>query len=159
MDSKGQNAVEYLMTYGWALLIILVVGVAVWQMGFLNISDNVAPGKSGFSQVTPMDWSLSEDKTLTVVVQNNAGTIVSLEAVGTAAYLVSNGAGICGANSFNPDELTFRPADTRQIIFEDCPVDAARAGEYYRVNLTIQYTNTASQLTHKSNGMIWGSIG
>lgn len=30
---KGQTATEYLMTYGWAILIIVVVVCALWAMG------------------------------------------------------------------------------------------------------------------------------
>lgn len=33
---KGQGAMDYLMTYGWALLIIVVVGVALYTLGVLN---------------------------------------------------------------------------------------------------------------------------
>ncbi|MCX6816022.1 MAG: hypothetical protein NT120_04190 [Candidatus Aenigmarchaeota archaeon] len=35
---KGQGALEYLMTYGWALLVIVVVGAALYALGVLNPS-------------------------------------------------------------------------------------------------------------------------
>ncbi len=159
MRYRGQNAVEYMMTYGWALLIILVVGIAVWQMGFLRLSGNINPDKSGFSQLTPLDWSLGENGVFTVVVQNNAGTIVTLDPTETAAILLANGNGACGSPTFNPAGNDLRPADTKAITFPTCSLTSADAGEYYRINLTIRYVNQASELPHKSNGLIWGPLG
>jgi len=34
-NKKGQGAMEYLMTYGWAILIVLVAGVVLFQLGVL----------------------------------------------------------------------------------------------------------------------------
>lgn len=33
---NGQNAMEYLMSYGWAILIIVVIGAALYALGVLN---------------------------------------------------------------------------------------------------------------------------
>jgi hypothetical protein len=40
---KAQAAMEYLMTYGWAILIIIVVVAALYAMGILRIPTGVAP--------------------------------------------------------------------------------------------------------------------
>ena len=37
---KGQTIIEYLMTYGWAILIIEVVILASWRLGVFEINDN-----------------------------------------------------------------------------------------------------------------------
>ncbi|MGC9011056.1 MAG: hypothetical protein ACP5JN_02855, partial [Candidatus Micrarchaeia archaeon] len=39
---KAQSAMEYLMTYGWAILIISVVLAALFQLGVFN-ANNFAP--------------------------------------------------------------------------------------------------------------------
>ena len=36
MSFKSQSAMEYLMTYGWAILIIAIVMVALFQLGVFN---------------------------------------------------------------------------------------------------------------------------
>ncbi len=41
-DMKAQSAMEYLMTYGWAILIIAVVLAALFELGVFNGS-NLAP--------------------------------------------------------------------------------------------------------------------
>lgn len=36
---KGQTAMEYLMTYGWAILIITVVIIALWSLGVFTLTE------------------------------------------------------------------------------------------------------------------------
>jgi len=52
---KGQTAMEYLMTYGWAILIIMVVLAVLFYLGVLNPS-SVTPSQcvfpAGFTCVT-----------------------------------------------------------------------------------------------------------
>jgi len=52
--SRGQGAMEYLMTYGWALLVILILGVFLWHIGVLNISTSIAPTSQGFHTLRPV---------------------------------------------------------------------------------------------------------
>ena len=159
---RGQSALEYMMTYGWAVLVILIVAVVLWQMGFLELSKNVSPDKRGFSQVTPLDWSLSASGALVVVVQNNAGTILDLRDAtgGTAAIITSGGQGICTNLVSGVPFNGFRPAATRAIQFTGCPMATGiKNGDYYRVNLTLSYVNPSSGLPHISNGVIWGPVG
>ena len=36
MRKKGQAAMEYLMTYGWAILIVIIVAAALYALGIFN---------------------------------------------------------------------------------------------------------------------------
>ncbi len=42
MKKKGQAAMEYLMTYGWAILIIIVVVGALFAMGVFKTESSIA---------------------------------------------------------------------------------------------------------------------
>jgi hypothetical protein len=154
VSARGQSALEYMMTYGWAVLIVLIIGVVVWQMGLLDLSQNINPDKRGFSQVAPLDWRLAEDGTFTVVVQNNAGTMLDITAAGANVII---GGGTCTLATGIPIN-DFRPAATRQLDFNTCAV-TRKNGEYYRVNLSITYLNKGSGLVHVSNGVMWGPVG
>ncbi len=47
LKMKGQSAMEYLMTYGWAIIIIAVVLGAIYQLGFLqsfSLTPKAQPG-------------------------------------------------------------------------------------------------------------------
>jgi hypothetical protein len=45
---------EYLMTYGWAILVVLVVGAGMWRMGVFSLGGSVAPTSSGFELLKPL---------------------------------------------------------------------------------------------------------
>lgn len=55
MGERGQNAIEFLMTYGWAILILIVVVTVLFYMGVINpenLQSNTcifAPGISCYS--------------------------------------------------------------------------------------------------------------
>jgi len=158
---RGQSAVEYMMTYGWGIMVVLVAGVLLWQLGFLEMNKNITPDKRGFSQLVPLDWGLASDGTLNIIVQNNAGTIVELNDVDTNANTIANGDGVCtgGNNILSLPDTQLRPGATVRVTFTGCPLQTARVGEYYKINVTIGYYNRASTLTHKSNGVLWGPVG
>jgi hypothetical protein len=48
-DKKAQSALEYMMTYGWAILIIVIVAVILYSMGIFNPSSSITATSSGFS--------------------------------------------------------------------------------------------------------------
>jgi hypothetical protein len=52
---KGQGAMEYLMTYGWALLVIIIVGAALFALGVLNPATYQSKRCNGFSYFQYID--------------------------------------------------------------------------------------------------------
>src|SRR3990172_5496316 len=56
---KGQGAMEYLMTYGWALLVIVVVGGALFALGVLNPSTYTQKRCQGFQYFSYQDQRLN----------------------------------------------------------------------------------------------------
>lgn len=56
---KGQGAMEYLMTYGWALLVIVVVGAALFALGVLNPQSYTQKGCRGLQYFTYQDHRLN----------------------------------------------------------------------------------------------------
>jgi len=49
MNKKGQGAMEYLMTYGWAILVVLIVGIVLWQLGIFSGLGGSASTSTGFT--------------------------------------------------------------------------------------------------------------
>ena len=66
---KGQAAMEYLMTYGWAILIIIVVVGALFAMGVFKTSSAVACSPC-FSNFAFVDYSAG-----TLLIRNGANEI------------------------------------------------------------------------------------
>ena len=47
--TKAQSALEYMMTYGWAILIIVIVAVILYSMGIFSPSSSLTTTITGFS--------------------------------------------------------------------------------------------------------------
>jgi len=77
IHTKGQGAMEYLMTYGWAILVVIIVGVVLWQMGIFS-GGSTSATFTGFGPLKPVEWSCNGDSgMLTLTVLNGAGGQIS----------------------------------------------------------------------------------
>ena len=79
LGKKGQGAMEYLMTYGWAILVVMIVGVVLWQLGIFNPPASTTVTK--FVKIRPLNPGQIEQKentTLSVVFVNLAGDTVHI---------------------------------------------------------------------------------
>jgi len=136
MRNKGQTAMEYLMTYGWAILIIIVVVAALYAMGVFSIKGSVSCSPC-FSYFAFVDYS----QTAAILrVRNGARTIeinsvVSAPDAGTTATINCPTGTPCDAG--NDIDITGFP-------------NAAATTE----TLTITYTDTSSALSHTDTATI-----
>ena len=62
--SKSQSAIEYLMTYGWAILIIGIVLAALFQLGVFDASNFVQRAQPGSCQISRIGTGLSQTTSL-----------------------------------------------------------------------------------------------
>ncbi|HIE34505.1 MAG TPA: hypothetical protein EYP86_05140, partial [Candidatus Altiarchaeales archaeon] len=79
VGKKGQGAMEYLMTYGWAILVVMIVGVVLWKLGIFGggASGNKATGFIG-SKIGVIDASIKcNTTTMSFIVTNQAGSTLS----------------------------------------------------------------------------------
>ena len=54
---KGQGAMEYLMTYGWAILVVMIVGVVLWQLGVFKVGQT-STTTTGWAKLSPLSSSI-----------------------------------------------------------------------------------------------------
>jgi len=79
---KGQTAIEYLMTYGWAILIILIVAGVLAYYGIFAPSGFLGPTSKGWTQIYAMQpWDLSTTGTLKLQVENRVGQDINITGV------------------------------------------------------------------------------
>ncbi len=74
---KGQGALEYLMTYGWALLIIVVVGAALYALGVLNPSTYTQSRCTGFQYFVWQDQKLNTSSYSVSVLNGNSDVTIT----------------------------------------------------------------------------------
>ena len=134
MDRKGQAALEYLMTYGWALIVIaIVVGVLVFIVSspagnIVCNSDDPAKMMVKASQVTGSFASNATDVGTIKVVNLTGGDVSSLTCIGTNAF----GSDLdCSSTLLSGSEMEIKP-------------DANTAGTHSSSSIIVEYTDYAS---------------
>ena len=74
---KGQAAMEYLMTYGWAILVVIAVVAALYAMGVFRIGGGGVPC-SQFSYFAYIDFSKTDN---TLVIRAPSGKAINITSV------------------------------------------------------------------------------
>ena len=132
---RGQAAMEFLMTYGWAILVVLVAIAALAYFGvlsparFLPERCFLAPG------VACLDHSISTSG-LSLVLRNSLGSDIS--GVTVAA---------CGGTS-----ASTALANGAQATVSITCSPALSSGSQFKGTLNLTYTNVDTGLTHSVNG-------
>jgi hypothetical protein len=139
--TKGQGALEYLMTYGWALLVIVVVAAALFALGVLNPSTYQQKRCNGFQYFTWMDQKIS------------AGTGFSIQVRNSNQDIVVNGISVDGT-SVGLGSLTISDNDIQEgdafVISSTTDVTTKTSGS--------NYDNIAVIITYNVTGGISGNI-
>jgi len=79
---KGQTAIEYLMTYGWAILIILIVAGVLAYYGIFAPGSFLGPSSKGFVQVAILSpWKFDPNGDLSMQVENRVGQDINITRV------------------------------------------------------------------------------
>lgn len=168
MKNKGQAAMEFLMTYGWAILVVLLAIGALAYFGVLS-PQNLLPERTTFTAPIPnLDNAVVSASTNSVEIafKNNKGVAITLPLTGT---LETETGTTCVLEAVDPITGTYdgNPivADTTSIpnggtflLTWNC-VDLATApetGSSFKANLMFQYTNEGTGQTISHTGTVEG---
>jgi len=81
MNKKGQSAMEYLMTYGWAILVIIIVIAVLFYIGVLN-PRNVTPTTCTFPPgVSCSSFKLTENGVLALTIGQATGHRINVTGI------------------------------------------------------------------------------
>ena len=150
---RAQSAMEYLLTYGWAFLIIAVVLGAMFALGIFN------PGQFvGSECFLPAGFSC-----LSFVLSTNGQLVVNLEQA-TQSPLNITGFN-CTQNStikmihLMPVNQIYMPIGSNQTITMNCfttgnILSSLQPGQLYTGNLGFNYTETTTGFPHVAIGKI-----
>ena len=144
MDKKGQAALEFLMTYGWAILVVLVAIGALAFFGVLS-PDKFLPSKCTLQPgLACVDHKVTPG-VITVVIKNGYGSDITMNDVRAQN---------CGslqpaATLSNGGQLTY--------AITCISVPGTSGGKYSGV-LNISFTNADSGLTKTNLGNIVAKI-
>lgn len=149
MFKRAQAAMEFLMTYGWAILVVLVAIGALAYFGVLNpgkflpSSCTIGPGLAcGEFKVTS-----NTTNNVNIYVRNGLGK--NIESV--AMSLASNAGGSCSGVS-TPNNVT--DGDQDLYIFTCADATGANTGDRFKATMTFTYTAAGETMSHTMTGDI-----
>ena len=172
MQRKGQAAMEFLMTYGWAILAaIIAIGVLAY-FGVFNpgrLAGNQGIVNAPFNMDAFRISAVNDE--IVMEVTQNLGSSINLQG-GTTGFdmdLVSPGAGQCTITSSAPD-VTTDGADadtladtawttgTKATFTIDCTVGSNWAeGDQVKADLKVTYRTSGSTIDQQSTGTVRGT--
>ena len=131
---KSQSAMEYLMTYGWAILIVAVVLAALYQLGFFSGTNFITTSciaESGFTCQKPV-------MNVTGYVQVDIGQISNGTMTVTGYACTNNTQSPSSFNTYS-GTMALVSGQVQQAVVK-CPGVGGQVGSAFRGYIWIQYT-------------------
>src|SRR3989344_3962590 len=95
MKLRGQSALEYLVTYGWAILAIVIIAAVLWYTGVFNPSKFRGGNEcGGFGSFTCIDQVITTTSA-TIVLGNSVGRTIT---AGNVSIVGTDAPSICTAD-------------------------------------------------------------
>ena len=149
MNKKSQAALEFIMTYGWAILVVLVAIGALAYFGVLS-PDRFLPSKCTLSSGIACIDHKATAANLEIVAQNSLGYDISIYKI-EAQQCTALGTGVKGsvqASLANGAQL--KPPTSR--------LTCLNGGSKYNGNINITFTNLETDVQHKNQGQVTSRI-
>jgi len=163
-NRKSQAAMEFLMTYGWAILVVLIVIGALAYFGVLN-PQRLLPERCTFpTGISCRDHIASASgENITLEILNGLGRdikIIDSYAEGTA------GNPVLSCNTTNPyDVPPIKNGETGNVVFDNCAYEnggstpAADINTKYRWNVGLRwyYTDSSPEFAKTYSGELFAT--
>ncbi len=155
MKRKGQAAMEFLMTYGWAILVVLAAIAALAYFGVLS-PGSMLPERTVFAAPVPnVDNAIVQtDGTVEIAFTNNVGQTIRLPGI-------AGGTEDCDGGSYDSAELAdgtniaadtdIRNGEVFRVTWTGC--DAGSEGDRFSSTMSFTYTNTytGQEISHSGD--------
>ena len=152
MNNKAQAALEFLTTYAWAFLVIIIMVGALAYFGVLSPS-KLLPDRCNFGAEVgcnkdTMVVNNVNDNTLAMRLENNVGAPVTVTSATVTTDVTA--AGACTAQINDAAILNFAWAsDTTMTFNADCTTGTSLAAkEKVKFSIEINYYPTAAGSTY-----------
>ncbi|MFA6048430.1 MAG: hypothetical protein WC792_00590 [Candidatus Micrarchaeia archaeon] len=139
---KGQSALEYLVTYGWAILAIVIIAALLVASGVFN-PGAIAGSKqcSGLTSFDCQDFNANASG-LTMFLRNKAGNSLTVTTVGGAAAACTPSATVANGAAIQCLYAGFTAGTTGATL------DAT--------NVAVAFTDSKSGLAHTETAVVRG---
>lgn len=144
---------EYLVTYGWAILAIVIIAAVLWYTGVFNPSKFRGGNEcGGFGAFTCIDQVVVKTNT-TIVLGNALGRSITV----SDGYVNGTGAPTgCAANN-GAGGTSVSPTGK---VYVSCGTTSLSSTEAYDWTVAVVYTDTQSNLQKTdAGGFVRGKVG
>lgn len=146
---KGQAGLDFLMTYGWALLIIVLIIAALFALGVFDVGSFVGSRASGFTEIGVVGWNLADNGDFTIMLENHAGKSVTIDEINATYKTESIGYStpIDLGNGMRTGTLsvgTFTSPDA--------------AGSPFTITVGVAYTDSETGFEYSDSGTVTGTV-
>ncbi len=143
---RGQSALEYLVTYGWAILAIVIIAGVLWYFGIFNPSRFAGEKQcGGFSAFVCQDFRINTAGDLRILLNNKAGGSVT-----SVSLTHANGTAVACATS-----TVAANANTTCNLAVIVPAGTS-GNTVDQTTVTVTYTDSRSGIGHTDAGFVRG---
>ena len=153
-NKKAQAAMEFLMTYGWAILVVLIAISALAYFGVLNPSRFLPESCTLVPGLSCVDFKVS-DNDITLVIQNGMGTDLADFSVTIADDDQCKHIGNWTCDGTNCSSPSFLLKDSEDVLLFCNNTGHGLASEArYKKDISISYKKGSDGLTHTDLGQL-----
>lgn len=158
---SGQAAMEFLMTYGWAILVVLIAVGAMAYFGVFNVSSLMpqrcmvpAPFSCQGFLAKATGAAATDDVTFQVTLMNGGVGAVTITEVLIDDVALRNQLGACTSG---PLSVVLNPG-AQNSFSVTCDDKASLNGQRLRTAIKLKYTDSATGYDHTAAGEIIADI-
>ncbi len=152
---RGQAAIEFLLTYGWAILGAMIAIGALSYFGIFNTQRYVNDVCYFGDQITCEDYIIYNDGTIGLVLRNNFGVDIDIN---TSTFKSDYGTAICNETRITP-YVNILPGDTFNI---SCNITAngitVPTNGKLKYKAIITFKRSASNNPHNQTGDVIATV-
>jgi uncharacterized protein (UPF0333 family) len=150
-SKKGQAALDFMMTYGWAIVLVVIIAVAMFAMGIFDPSNFIGNKAAGFAGVSVVGWSMDTAGTFTIKAANNVGNPIQLDSINVT---------IGGASVNVPvSNATIAVGENSALLSSATGAFGAQAaGSGYTAKVSIRYIDTNAGFPYVSSGTLTAKV-
>ena len=155
MSIKSQSALEYMMTYGWAILVIVIVAGVLYSLGIFSPASSLSSTVTGFSNLGSVTGECTANGILRISLGDSTGYPINITSV-TAKSSTGQISTFKPNSTVDPNPI-IQP--TSSYIFS-VPNICPAAGSRYSLAVTVNYTEPGQIFPgpYTSTGTVTGAV-
>jgi hypothetical protein len=152
MNKKGQAAMEFLMTYGWAILVVLIAIGALAYFGVLNPGKYLPSSCTISNQIGCSEFKVQAvtghltDHNVILVLQNGRGVDLNTVSVALSAINPGTVTGCTQVAANTTDGLATISDGASVRYFFDCAGVMPTSASKFKATISVTYADVGSSL-------------